>query len=183
MTLALAIMLIGIAALAYMLAAQYVAFATRSFASANKVWNDLNEKANAILEEDIPVGVARIVFALTATAGCGCYVRGMLIGLYAPVPRGAMSHSDASWDKAFGGLDALPQKTRDEVSRLMAIAMVYDSYRNPLQGWIFRHAVKQYARGEPSFFDKLEAQLLALSVLSRPSTKRRIAANILPIGG
>ena len=50
---------------------------------------------------------------------------------------------------------------------LVMLVLVYDTFRNPLQGYLTRRAIKAIAEPKPDFQTKSEAQMTAFSVLSR----------------
>lgn len=167
----LVILLLAVGLGAYRLASDYVQLSMRSFASAERVWLDVSSSAARVLDLGIPQNVAKLVVMLTATAGCGCFVRGMLIGHYLP-RRANKATQDNSLSGAFSDLESLDANVRNEVWTLLSQVMVYDSFRNPLQGWLFRRMLKNFvlAPAQANMVTKLEAQLTAISVLRRKAT-------------
>lgn len=151
----------------FRLAQDYVRRSARSFASAERAWEGVKVAADDLLKNDVPETVARVVLALMATAGCGCYVRGMLVSHYLPRAQIVESEKSGQWDKAFGDVDALPHEQRDQFSKLLAAVVVYDSFRNPLQGWLFRRLIKSFIKVQQPITAQYEAKMTALSVLSR----------------
>jgi len=129
-------------------------------------------QSEELLAMPISNGFASVVFQLMATAGCGCYVRGMLFSHYLPVAWLA-DDSDKSHevDVAFTDIDRAPAEQREAFAKLVAQVVVYDSFRNPLQGWLLRRAVKQVLRPEPSVSVRYESQITVRSVLARRSSQ------------
>lgn len=163
-TLALLAVLTGYGALR--LSQDYLRRSSTSFANAERAWVGVNEAAQKLLDQDIPESVGRVIVALMATAGCGCYVRGMLKGHYLPRFQFRRPQRVASLDQAFKQVEEMSNDQRDLFSSLVAAVMVYDSFRNPLQGWLFRRLLKSYVKPQPPLSAKYEANLAAMSVLS-----------------
>lgn len=168
MTLSFALVAVALTFGVYLLAATYVRRSVRSFASAKRAWSDLNASVQAFLAEDVPQSAARVAVGLMSAAGCGCFVRGVLISHYLPrvsvLPRSAGA---IKWEKDFSDLANLRADQKAKFERVIGLVIIYDSFRNPLQGWAFRRMMRSFASAEPSFTEKLEAQLAAVSVLSR----------------
>jgi hypothetical protein len=152
---------------AYWLADYYVCRSMRSFQTAEDVWHKLNGAASELLTHDIPESVSRMVVALTFLAGCGCFVRGVLIAHYLPRVRLASSNSQSQWEQAFNDLGNLDPLQRSAFERLLGFVIIYDSFKNPFQGWLFRRVTRSFTKSVPSFKERAEAQLTALDVLSR----------------
>ncbi|QLC25773.1 hypothetical protein HFP57_12605 [Parasphingopyxis algicola] len=149
------------------LSERYFAWAKQNLAHAAAMQPKLTAKAARLIEdEDTPESVARVVFWLAAAAGCGCFVRGFVIYHY--LPRFGRSDKDsASLDEAFGDVEKLPVDDRKEFFEFLAMVIAYDSYENPLQGWLFRRAIRSFFNKQTmSFQDRLIAMGTAFSILS-----------------
>jgi hypothetical protein len=153
------------------LAEDFLRRSLRSFQKADRVWSDLNQTARGIVESDAPVSVKRLVMALMLSAGCGCYIRGMIISHY--LPRFALGSARASspgrqyWEIAFTDVDSLSRDLQEDFARLTALVFVYDSYRNPLTGFFFRRALSLVMQPKLDFSTRAEVQLTAYSVVTR----------------
>ena len=164
--------LVAVTALSYALARAYLQGAMRSFARAERALADLQSAVRTLVEQDVPASVAKIALQLSVHAGCGCFVRGMLTSHYLPrvalVPRA----SGDVWEAAFADVERLPPAQREAFNRVVALVVVYDCFRNPLQGWLFERLMRSFTRAEPSWSDKAEAKLTAWSVVSRRAAVR-----------
>lgn len=167
----------------FLLASDYVRRSMRSYASAESVWTNLAGTAHELIESDIPASVARMILGLVTMAGCGCFVRGMLLSYYLPIPDGARSKADSVWDQSFADANKLSQEQREKFNHLLGQVMVYDSFTNPLQGWLFRRALKAFMRNEQTFAQRASTQLTVLSVLSGNAAKLRLSASNQPMHG
>ena len=149
----------------------YLTRSLRSFRKAETHWPKLVAQSQELLAMQISAGFASVVFQLMATAGCGCYVRGMLLSHYLPVAWLA-DDSDKSRDVdvAFRDIERAPAEQREAFAKLVAQVVVYDSFRNPLQGWLLRRVMKQVLRPEPSVKVRYESQITVRSVLARRSS-------------
>lgn len=167
MTVAVAFVVLAVFYGAYLLARDFVSRSIRSYGSAEQVWSDLVGASDKLMDADIPESVARAVLGLVAAAGCGCFVRGMLINHYLPRPSLVKSGDAGPWNKAFEDVEDLTAEQRGDFYQLLAAAVVYDSFRNPLQGWLFRRILKTFLQPNPSFIQKAETQITAFSILTR----------------
>jgi hypothetical protein len=145
----------------------YVRRSMNSFQMAEFVWGKLAAEAQAIIEADVPASVGKVVLALAATAGCGRYVRGLLIAHYLPTFVIARGDRQGRWSGSLEAVENLPPEIRDRFEHMMALVMIYDGYRNPVHGWFFRRVMKSYTESKRTFEQKLETKLTAVSVLSR----------------
>jgi hypothetical protein len=155
---------------AYRLAEDIVRRSLNSFQTADRVWSDLKTKSQEITDAaQVPEEVCRIVYALTASAGCGCYVRGMIMHHYLPAlsTRKPDTPSEQRWSESFDKIAELPIEVQRKLAELIMLVFVYDSFKNPVQGWIFRRIVRSAANPSPNFAARTEAELTAFSVLSR----------------
>ena len=151
-------------ALAYWLSSRYIQYAQRSFVTASMVGNDLNKAVREVLDAEAPSIIARLSIQLMAIAGCGCFVRGILIGHY--LPRVTINSTDDAAQAAFNELSQMSPELQAKFNKVVALVFIYDSYRNPLQGAMFRRIMRSFLRPEPRWSDQLEAKLAAFSVVS-----------------
>ena len=151
----------------FRIAQDYVRRSIRSFRHAERVWAAAMAEARILMEADIPSSVSRLVIELSSLAGCGCFVRGMVVSHYFPRAIPSNDAPDATWDGAFADVEALPSQQRDQFRKMLALIVLYDSYRNPFQGWLFRRSLKAVIRPDPGFKVQMETQLTAYSVVSR----------------
>jgi len=158
----------------YALANIYVIRSLRSYRRAEAMLGRVNENLEKLTESDVPVGVARLAFMLAATAGCGCYVRGIIYSHYLPSPLARLvaggPRRNSGVEHDLFDLDKLDGEQRALFSDLVASVIVYDADRNPLSGWVFRRVMKAY--GEPSFMDRADAEATAFSILSRKKPEK-----------
>lgn len=170
MTIAVALLLILLAFAAYRLTEDYLRRSMRSFANADRVGVRMKLAAEELLGEDIPASVAAAVIGLVYIAGCGCFVRGILIGHY--FPRFRASSASPRVQQAFDDLDNLPAAHRQKFYDLLGAVIAYDSFRNPLQGWLFRRIAKSYFEGSARMgvVEKADATATVFSVLSRKAS-------------
>jgi hypothetical protein len=167
MTVAIAFVVLAVSYGVYLLARDFVTRSIRSYGSAEHVWGDLIGTADKLMASDIPESVARAVLGLVAAAGCGCFVRGMLVNHYLPRPSLVKSGDAGPWNKAFEDVENLTAEQRGNFYQLLAATVVYDSFRNPFQGWMFRRILKTFLQPNPSFVQKAETQITAFSILTR----------------
>lgn len=167
MTIIIALLAVLIGFGSFRLAQDYLRRSATSFASAERAWEGVKGAADDLLKNDVPETVARVVLALMVTAGCGCYVRGMLVSHYLPRFPTREPEQSGQWDRAFVDVDALPNDQRDQFSKLIVAVVVYDSFRNPLQGWLFRRLITSFVKAQQPIAAKYEAKMTALHVLSR----------------
>lgn len=167
MIVALALIAVMAVWLVFRVAQDYVRRSLRSFRHAERVWATAMIEARTLMEADIPASVSRLVIELSSLAGCGCFVRGMVASHY--FPRAILSNAapNSTWDGAFADVEALPHEQREKFRKLLALIVLYDSYRNPFQGWLFRRSLKAVMRPDPGFKVQMETQLTAYSVVSR----------------
>lgn len=167
MTLSTAVVIVAVVYGAYRLAGDYIRRSMRSFASAQRAWSELSTTAKEIVEQDIPEPAARAVIGLAGAAGCGCFIRGVMAAHYLPGLLRRSVDEPGDWDQAFTAIGNLSIEQKRSFDRLLALVLVYDSFKNPLQGWFFRRMLRSYVDPEPTFAEKAETQLAAFSVLSR----------------
>jgi hypothetical protein len=89
-----------------------------------------------------------------------------LLNYYLPAPDGIKKVADEEWQRSFSDLRQLSEAQREKFNQLIVCAIVYDSYRNPLQGWLFRHAIKSFMKNEQTFVQRVKTELTVLRVLS-----------------
>lgn len=157
----------------FVLARVYVVRSIRSLRAAEPTLTKINEQLEKLIKEDVPVGAARVAFMLATTAGCGCYVRGVIFSHYLPpaVFRfffGARQAKPAVEHDLFE-LDKLNEAQRHMFSDLITSVIIYDGFRNPLSGWIFRHVIRKGHR--PTFTERGDTELTTVTVLSRAKPK------------
>ena len=152
---------------AFRISQDYLRGSSRSFASAERAWTGVTDAASKLIDQDIPESVGRVAVALMATAGCGCYVRGMLKKHYLPRVQFRKPPRIAALDEAFRDVEKMSNEQRDLFSDLVANVIVYDSFRNPLQGWLFRRLLRAYVKPQPPLTAKYEANMTAMDVLSQ----------------
>lgn len=157
--------------IAFRLCEYYVSRATRSYAHAEKAWSEAMTLAHEILEKDIPLSVAQLIVATSALAGCGCFVRGLIASAYLPHTRREKSESSNSWDGAFTDLEALDSENRKLFNDFLVRIVIYDSYKNPISGKIFRSIVRSKSSNNTAL--RLETQLTTYSLLSRKNALNR----------
>ncbi len=166
--------------LAIRLLEEFLRRSLNSFRHADCVWSDLSQTARDLAEADVPTSVRRVVLALMMSAGCGCYVRGMFVSHFLPRIflgiRGGEKNRRGQWDQAFFDVDALPAPLSKEFSKLIALVVVYDSYRNPLQGYFFRRLIRSISKIKLDYGTHAEAELTAFSVISKRSSGGLIPA-------
>lgn len=155
----------------YRLADDYLRRSMLSFGSAEHAWGVVTANAERLMEQDISPAVAKLIVRTVSAAGCGCFVRGMLLGHYLPRSRSTREEADRYWGSLFDEIDSGGQEMGKLFWQFLASVVVYDSFRNPLQGWLFRRALKEMLRPEPSYQAKLEAKSAIFSVVSKRKDK------------
>jgi len=163
----LAILLVAAAAAAYRLADYYVRFATRSTAMAGRVWGDFEQQVRHFVSESESAEVSKLAIHMAAAAGCGCFVRGALMSHYLPRFSIEPKEERPGVQSAFAQVGDLPHAQREAFSKLIVMTLIYDSFRNPLQGWFFRRMLDSFTKPTVSWTHQQEAKLAAFSVLSR----------------
>lgn len=158
--------------LAYRLVDDYLRRSMVSFAHAEKARAMAQQEAVEMLETGVPQSVARLIVQLSALAGCGCFVRGMLMSHYLPKAVPSRGAKKGPWDVAFSDLDKLDADIRRKFDKYVSYLVLYDGYRNPLQGWLFQRALRSLAKPEPRYDLRMERQLAAYSVVSRRAASR-----------
>ena len=171
MTLHAAILIVLVTIALSWIAYDYVERSMRSYASASKVWTDVDSTARELLETDLPQSVARAILGLLALAGCGCFVRGVLVSHYLPRLMTVGKTSSGKWNRAFDDVENLGPAQREQFSKLITLVVVYDSFRNPLHGWIFRRTLRNFTKPVVPSAYRVEAQLASFSVLNRSRQK------------
>lgn len=151
----------------YRLAFYYLQRSQASFRAADRVGADMATHARTLLDRDIPLRVAKLVVAMSAGAGCGCFVRGIIMVHYVPGWLRPRAVSNRSLDAVFEEIENLDAETKQIFWKFQIAVMVYDSFRNPAQGWLFRHAVRSMLKVEAPYAAKREAQTAIFSVVSR----------------
>lgn len=152
----------------------YVNRSLRSYQSASAMLGHVTENLEELTKSEPPVGVARLGFMLASTAGCGCYVRAVLMSRYLPTPLASSIFGGSGRGKSkevehdMFDLDKLTPEQRQHFSKLVASVIVYDGYRNPLSGWAFRKMMD--AHTETSYTQREGAELTIFSVLARKAS-------------
>lgn len=168
MNIAAAIIIALVAYAAYRLAQDYVRRSQRSFGNASIAWVRLNEMGREIATSDkTSEAVAKVVLGLMLAAGCGCFVRGILISHYLPRAIVMRGGRDDEWDGAFEEIEEMDASDRAAFVQFLMQVVLYDSFRNPLQGWLFRRAIRMRGRLVPPPENRYEAQIVASSILRR----------------
>lgn len=158
----------------------YARRAERSLGTADKIWRDFIRECDGVITDRAMAGpIAELVYTLGMTAGCGCYVRQALFTHY--MPEAAQQRINASLHSggAKSGLemfDDLSHEQRKQINKVFVLALLFDSFANPVQGWLFRRALRNYRRVTQQ--SKLpvgavrEAQSAALKVAQRKYVRR-----------
>lgn len=154
----------------YRLLEEYVRRSMRSYAAAERTWAEVKSAATDLMAHDVGAELARNVLMLVWSAGCGCYVRSLLMHHYLPGFFERRGQQSADIDKGFREIDALSADARADFHRLVAMVMVYDSFRNPLQGWLFRRVLRSYLT-KPGYREIREAELASYAVLAKKPSK------------
>ncbi len=167
------ISLLCLALLASVATRTYFTRARTSLRAAESALFEIERKAEDLLQQDLPVNVARVVIAMVYAAGCGCFVRAMLLGHYLPrrhVATGVVREGNKE-------IETLNLETREKISELMMLVIIYDSFRNPLQGWLFRRILKEYTRSSEKIEmnAKWEARLATMAVVDRKMPELNLA--------
>lgn len=152
---------------AYVCAAAYVRYSVLSFGRAAQLQAQLTDDLRSFVESDAPPAVSRLAIQLGTMTGCGCFVRGMLVSHY--LPRIALTVGDNAdhIQRAFDEAGAMAAEQQSAFGRITALVVLYDSFRNPLQGWLFRRMMRTYVRHEQRWDSQLETKLATFSVMSR----------------
>lgn len=166
MKIAVAILIVLIAFGAYRLAQDYVRRSLTSFGSAERSQADMAEAARTLIESEPPPAVAKLVITMSLMAGCGCFVRGMLASHYLPRATVNRGKAEGRWAQAFAEAEGLSWEMRDIFAKFLIQVIIYDSFRNPFQGYLLRHTLENIVRPQPSLGTFLEARMTALSVVN-----------------
>jgi hypothetical protein len=155
---------------------RYLRRSAKSFMRGEEIWSELQTNAAQIVEnERYPLGVACLAHALSEAAGCGCFVRAMLMGHYTPKllfwrrQRAAAKLQHTPW---VDDLSQLSEAQKKQLNTLFIKVIIFDSYANPLQGWLLRRLVRNHFAPE--------AKKAVLSVVAR---KLVATADIMAAGG
>lgn len=153
---------------------RYFVMAKDSLEKAEEALFDIEKTALKILDSDITKSTALIVVGLIGTAGCGCYVRGMLRDAIAPwarIPhRLTMTDMGKKVQQGYDDLDDSKPSVRDDFHALIALTIIYDSYKNPLSGLLFRRFLKNVtSNSSNSVTAKRKAELTAIDVITSKS--------------
>jgi hypothetical protein len=173
MTFAVSSIFLLLAYTAVRLSQDYMAKSLVSYGHAERTWAEVNKLARELLAQDVSPNVAKSVIALAHLTGCGCFVRGVLLQHYFPslVSKPSAPQRTAA---AMNEVDALNSQTRELFGKFLAVVIANDSFRNPLQGLLFRRVLQSYATPKQGFRERREAELTAFSVLNRKNTKLAI---------
>lgn len=152
---------------AYVLMSVYMRKAVISFRSADKLGAELSVEIRNFVESDAPPAVARLAIQLGAIAGCGCFVRGVLMSHYLPRVTVTRGRGVDPVQSAFDEADSMTADQQKAFGRITGMVIVYDSFRNPFQGWLFRRLLKSYLQPSQRWDSQLEAKLATFSVVSR----------------
>lgn len=164
----------------------YVRRSMRSFASAEFVRTKiLDVTARELLATPgLPKEVAHLVLSIFHLAGCGCLIRGILLGRLMLLFTGARGDRERRaaqhrTDRAFSILERQDASVREKFGELIAYATIYDSFANPLQGWLFRHVLRTYMTPRPKLSpeEKLKGEMIAVSILRRGTDRNRLPLN------
>lgn len=170
---ALAAIVISVAAASY-----YVKRSLGSFRRAEAVQRELEKQASDIIDMAESVALKRYVLSMVALAGCGCFVRGMLALHFLPRLTSSIDQDDQSFDEVMSEIDEASSEFRKKFSNFTIHLVVYDSFRNPLQGWLLRHALTSLTKPVPqaNFVARQEAMIATFSVIGRKGSFRSAAA-------
>lgn len=145
----------------------YLKRSQRSLKAASRTWVDVSALAHDIVsDKTIPAVVANHAILLASATGCGCFVRGMLLGHYfgAAVARPKTIAGERYVSELSEARSRLDPEKRGRLDDLVMRAIVYDSFANPLQGWLFRRVLaKRVSQSEQLF----EARQVVPSVVAR----------------
>lgn len=145
-----------------LLASIYTRRAPRSVARSQIFWKAFKTDVERVIRDDsYPQPVAEFVYELAMTAGCGCYVRQMLVTHYLPSLWSRLSEeaSEKPREREFdAAMQALSKPKREQIKRIMVTAIVFDSFYNPFQGWLFRRVLNGYKNPQPSTYRKVDMQ-------------------------
>lgn len=163
----LTLLTIGVVAAVYLAVSSYVERAKRSFANADRVMTDLTAAVRTFVESDAPPEVARLAIQMSVLTGCGCFMRGVLMSHY--LPRGGIVRANVpkALNAAFQQSRGMPIELQTQFDRISGLVMIYDSFRNPIQGWLFRRVLWSFVETKPTWNDQAETKLALFSVLSR----------------
>lgn len=167
MTVVITILLLALVYSTYRGADYYLDRSMVSFRNAERAWSELTLLARELVARDLPPRVAKLVVAMTASAGCGCFIRGVIISHYVPQLLRRYPNEERSLGPVFEQIENLDAESRDLFWKFQVHVMVYDSFRNPAQGWLFRRALKETLKPEVSYSTKREAQSAVFSVVAR----------------
>lgn len=163
----------GVVGIAYILAAHYVRRATRSIGSAGDVWAQLQQEVRTFVEKGAAPEIATFAIQLGAVAGCGCFVRGVVMNHYLPPAMLALFDDDKKIEPVEIEARHLDVDQQERLSHIVTLVIMYDSFRNPFQGFLFRRILRSYMVPDHiSWRSKVEAKAAAFSVMSRRSFAR-----------
>ena len=152
----------------------YVKRSLRSFRKADVLLNRMDDALHKLIDSDVPIGVARVGFLLMGTAGCGCYVRGILYSHYMPPPLARLvaggPKRNSPVERDLLDMNKLDEGQRRIFSELIGTVVMYDGYRNPLSGWLFRHMLR--SSQPPSFTERADTEVTTVSILSRQKPQK-----------
>lgn len=142
------VILVALVIIGGLLAEMYIRRARRSYANAGRVWVMVRESASAIVEGNFPREAKEIALDLALAAGCGCFVRGVLLQHWVPTIMAATRHHrrGSGPNQVEATMNALTQSQRKRMDTLIGAVLVYDSLANPLLGYLFRRAIRSFSR-------------------------------------
>lgn len=161
----------------------YLRRAAHSYELASEVWGTVYRRADGILAGRYPAPVKAMAYGLAHTAGCGCYVRQMLLRHYLPSVATAreQASSKAPPSALVKAIEGLRSSQRREIDLLIGAVVVYDGFSNPLQGWVFRRLMRGYwnipAKSRPlPKKEYREAEAAAVNVVARKKSTPALCA-------
>lgn len=137
-------LMVALAVLALSFAvSRWLAYATRSTRAAIAFWPMVEQSALKLMSDKYPPEVRSMAMQLGMTTGCGCYVSGFLVSHYMPwldrLLSGKPSNND---ERIIATLKRLDTRQRDQVDKMIAATLFYDSLTNPLRGSMVRRVIK-----------------------------------------
>lgn len=126
----------------------YIRRARRSYVNAARVWVMVRMTADDIVTGNFPREAKEIALDLALAAGCGCFVRGVLLQHWLPTVMAGFRRSRGGngvnqIERTMGALSAHQRKKMDT---LIGAVLVYDSLSNPFQGYLLRRAVRSFSK-------------------------------------
>lgn len=155
-----------------LLADRYFDIANQSFVNASKTWKQITSEASKIIDDETyPSKSIAFVMVMTGVAGCGCFVRAMLINHYFPKMLEINRVKRKDENPFEGALDGLTDSQRKSIDKLIAKIIWFDAHRNPLHGLLFKRLLSKHFNGKTA-----EQELAAISVVRRKTQDQAATA-------